>query len=182
LTAPEIGVNNTRPDWRPHHVQQRATPGRGTRTIAMRRSHSLKIVAGSLLFAIAMFVGKGVAGPPVPDHPILGAWTFTIPDSHCSETYEFRADGTLLSISGEARSERVYEITASPNPEGFYTLVDKVIRENGKLDCFGEPTEPGVSAIIFIRFSNSGHSFVACEVESPDNCIGPLQRIRRNEV
>ena len=55
-------------------------------------------------------------------------------------------------------------------------------RENGKPDCFGEPTEPGVSAIIFIRFSASGDRFVACEDESPDNCIGPLQRIRRNEV
>ena len=137
----------------------------------------------TLAFLAGMLIAQNTAAaPPAADHPILGAWTFTIPDSHCSETYEFRADGTLLSISGEARSERVYEISASPDPKGFYTLMDKVIRENGRLDCFGEPTEPGVSAIIFIRFSNSGHSFVACESESSDNCIGPLQRIRRNKV
>ena len=76
----------------------------------------------------------------------------------------------------------MYEIAASPNAKGFYKLVDRIIRENGKLDCFGGPTEPGVSAIIFIRFGPSGNNFVACEAESPDNCIGPLQRIRRNEV
>lgn len=148
----------------------------------MRATHDLKIIAGPILLLMAMLVGEAVAGPPVPDHPILGAWTFTIPNSHCSETYEFRPDGTLLTSSGEARSKRVYEIAASPNPKGFYRLMDRVIRENGKLDCFGEPTEPGVSAIIFIRFSASGNSFVACEAESPDNCIGPLKRIRRNEV
>ena len=137
---------------------------------------------GSVFFVGMLIVQDTLAAPPAADHPILGSWTFTIADGHCSETYEFRADGTLLTSSGEAWSERMYEITASPNPKGFYRLVDKVIRENGKLDCFGEPTEPGVSAIIFIRFSPSGDRFAACEDESPDNCIGPLQRIRRNRV
>jgi hypothetical protein len=148
----------------------------------MRGTHNLKIIARPVLLAMAMLVGEAVAGPPVPDHPILGTWTFTIPDGHCSETYEFRADGSLLTSSGEARSERVYEITAWPKPNGFYRLVDKVIRENGKLGYVGDPTEPSVSAIILIRFSPSGNNFVACETEPPDNCVGPLQRIRRNEA
>jgi hypothetical protein len=137
---------------------------------------------GLAMFAGMLVVQDTLAAPPAANHPILGTWTFTIPDGHCSETYEFRVDGTLITSSGEARSERVYEITPSPNPKGFYRLVDKIIRENGKPDCFGEPTEPGVSAIIFIRFSPSGDRFVACEDESPGNCIGPLQRVRRNRA
>ena len=58
----------------------------------------------------------------------------------------------------------------------------KVIRQSRVLDCFGVPTGPGVSAIICIRFSPSASSFVACEAEPPDNCMGPLQRMCRNEA
>jgi len=50
----------------------------------------------------------------------------------------------------------------------------------GSLFCFGEPTNPDVSAIIPIRFSPSGNRFAAREAEPPGDCIGPLQRIRRN--
>lgn len=157
-----------------HSPAARSSPTRG--------SGRARQFLGWAFFAGVLMVQDTVAAPPATDHPILGIWTFTIPDGHCSETYEFRADGTLITSSGEARSERVYEIAASPNPKGFYGLVDKVIRENGKLDCFGEPTESGSAAGIFIRFSPSGNSFVACEAESPDNCIGPLHRVHRNRV
>jgi len=115
-----------------------------------------------------------------PLRPIPGTWTFTIPDSHCSETHEFRADATLLSSSAKARPERVYGISASPNAKGFYRSVDKVIRQNGRRDCFGESGDPGVSAIIFIRFSPAATSFDACKAKPPHNCIGPLQRMRMN--
>jgi hypothetical protein len=143
-------------------------------------SRVLGLLAAGMLCAAAASVG--MAAGPMPGHPILGTWTFSVPNANCAETYEFRPDGTLLASSGEAQSERTYRITDAPDAQGFYRLVDKVIRENGRLDCFGEPTEPGFSATIFIRFDASGERFVACESESPDVCIGPLRRIRRQEI
>jgi hypothetical protein len=117
-----------------------------------------------------------------PLRPILGTWTFTVPGRHCSETDEFRTNGTMLSSSSKARPERAYEITALPNAQGFYRLIDRVIQKTGRLDSFGEPTAPGVSVIIFIRFSPAATSFEACEAGPPHNCIGPLQRMRMNKA
>jgi hypothetical protein len=173
LTAPEFDVNNAA------HEDSAATGMRHPDTRAMRRRAARLLFAG----ALCVFAASGsMAAGPMPGHPILGAWTFTVPDGGCEETYEFRPDGTLLASSGEARSERTYRITDAPDAQGFYRLVDKVVRENGKLDCFGEPTEPGSSATIFILFDPGGDRFVACESESPDACLGPLLRIRREET
>jgi hypothetical protein len=141
----------------------------------------MKVVTGLLLCSVTAIAGA-LAAPSTADHPILGIWTFILPDSGCSETYEFRADGTLLASSGEERSARIYQITEVPDAQGFYTLVDRVVRENGKLDCFGEPTELGFSATIFIHFDPTGSSFAACETKSADVCIGPFRRVRRIET
>jgi len=132
---------------------------------------------------IACFlVVHSVSAQPAADHPILGTWTFSVAGGACAESYDFRENGILVTSSGKARSERVFEISASPDASGFYTLVDKIVSENGKPDCFGQPTVAGVSALVYIRFSPSQDRFVACETESPDNCIGPLHRIRRNRI
>ena len=141
----------------------------------------VKVVTGLLLCAVTAIAGA-LAAPPAPDHPILGIWTFFLPDSGCSETYEFRSDGILLATSGEERSERVYQITDWPDAQGFYTLVNRVVRENGKPDCFGDPTELGFSATNFIRFDPTGSWFGACPTKSPDVCIGPFLRVRRIET
>ena len=65
---------------------------------------------------------------------------------HCASA-QFPAGEREHTSSGEARSERVFEIMASPNAKGFYKLVDKVIRENGKLDCY--QTGPGLAGPVF---------------------------------
>jgi hypothetical protein len=57
---------------------------------------------------------------PKTNHPIIGTWTFAMPDSDCEETYYVRQDGTTLVTSGQEVAESVYEIDDEPSPKGFY--------------------------------------------------------------
>lgn len=118
------------------------------------------------------------ADGPRPDHPIVGTWTFTLPNSKCAETYRFRSDGTTFVTSGEEVAESEYSITPDPSPSGFYKWVDTVAKVNGKNDCSGASTPVGDKATNFVRFDGSGERLVICQTESLDKCFGPLRRVR----
>ncbi len=122
--------------------------------------------------------------PPAldPAHPILGTWKFVLADGICAETYHFRRDGTTVVTSGAEVSESVFEISAAPSARGFYKLVDRITRHNGKKDCTGETLKVGQQATTFIRIHPSGNLLIFCESESLDACIGPLNRIPDEEM
>jgi len=139
----------------------------------MRIFLSLVMLISSMLLAHIAW-----AAPPAPNHPIIGVWEFTPPDSKCSETYEFKADGTTLVSSGEEIAESVYEISAQPSPIGFYKFDDTITRDNGKKDCAGEITQAGHKVTSFVQIHPSGEMFIMCEAESLDACFGPMKRKR----
>jgi hypothetical protein len=122
--------------------------------------------------------------PPALDssHPILGTWKFVLADGICAETYHFRRDGTTVVTSGAEVSESVFEISAAPSARGYYKLVDRITRHNGKKDCTGETLKVGQQATTFIRIHPSGNLLIFCESESLDACIGPLNRIPDEEM
>jgi hypothetical protein len=123
------------------------------------------------------------APPPLdPAHPILGTWKYTLADGICAETYHFRKDGTTVVTSGAEVSESVYEISATPSARGFYKLMDRITRDNGKKDCTGEIMKVGREATTYVRFHPSGDMIIFCESESLGNCIGPLNRIPDEEM
>jgi len=74
--------------------------------------------------------------------PIVGIWVLKLPNA-CTETYNYRSDGVLSVSSGEELAESSYTLDPTPGPKGFYRLVDKVLRTNGKPDCSGELTPIG---------------------------------------
>lgn len=134
------------------------------------------------VLSMAFLGAHAAAAPPVPTHPILGIWKLTLPDGSCSEIYRFRGDGTTLVTSAEEVSESVYSIPAEPSVKGFYRLDDKVVKDNGKLDCSGGITKIGSKGTYFVHFHPSGSLFVMCQAESLDACIGPFRRMQGQET
>lgn len=116
------------------------------------------------------------------DHPILGIWRLEVPDTNCSETYRFRADGTTLVTSAAEISESVYTIPNEPDAEGFYRLTDRITKDNGKPDCSGNVMKPGANVTHFVRFHPSGKLFLLCAEASIEACIGPFTRVRGEEI
>jgi len=138
--------------------------------------HALLAIA----VAAAVCTGLAAADPPRPpktNHPIIGAWTFAVPDTDCEETYYMRQDGTTLVTSGEEVAESVYEIADEPSAKGFYKNVDRIVKDNGKKDCAGEITKVGTQVTNYIRFHPSGNMMIICQDESLEACFGPLFRL-----
>ncbi|WP_229423350.1 hypothetical protein [Massilia frigida] len=131
----------------------------------------------ALALSLAVLAPATHGAPLAASHPILGIWKLTLPDGSCSETYRFRGDGTTLVISAAEVSESTFDIPAKPSAAGFYKLVDKNVKVNGKPDCSGKVMKTGATGTNFIRFHPSGFLFVMCAAESFDACIGPFRRV-----
>ena len=130
-----------------------------------------------LVLSVILGLPCALAAPPAANHPILGIWRLTLPDSNCSEVYRFRGDGTTLVTSAGEVSESEFEIPAQPSEKGFYRLEDRIVKDNGKQDCSGEIMKVGNRATNYIRFHPSGILFLMCAAESMDTCIGPFHRV-----
>jgi hypothetical protein len=138
----------------------------------------MRVFLGSV-FAFATLLASGEPpAAPRPDHPLLGSWMFDFPDRDCSETYRFFPDGTTLDTSGDEVSESAYEISPKPVENGFYKLVSKITKDNGKKDCLGEITKVGETSTNYVIFRRGGESFVMCRTPSLDSCFGPLVRMQ----
>lgn len=132
-----------------------------------------------LFFVLILLLGQALpalAAAP-QHHPILGVWRLELPDGSCTETYRFRADGTTLVTSADEVSESEFDIPAAPSAKGFYRLVDRVVKDNGKQDCEGAITQVGTTATNFIRFHPTGTLFLMCANESLERCVGPFKRV-----
>jgi hypothetical protein len=149
----------------------------------LRRRIVPGLFATTLLAAAAMAAAQTVKPHPIAkDHPVVGRWTYTVPDGSCTETYQFRTDGTTVVTSGEEIAETVFDIAATPGRGGFYKWTDKLVKDNGKKDCAGEVTPVGKVVTNYILFSPAGDQFIICAQESLDACFGPLQRARGTSI
>jgi hypothetical protein len=136
-----------------------------------------KRLAALLFTALPALAWAAAAPSPRGTHPIVGTWTFTVPNTQCSEIYRYRADGTSAVTSGQERAESRYQLSPQPTPLGYYKFVDTVTRDNGGKDCTGHVTPVGDRATLYLRFDPSGRMFLMCQAESLDRCFGPLRRI-----
>jgi hypothetical protein len=133
----------------------------------------------SLLIALLFLPIVSHAAPDAPrsGHPLLGIWELRLPNSSCTETYRFRADGTSLVTSRLEVSESEFHVPAEPDAKGFYVLDDRVVKNNGKQDCSGETVKVGGAVRNYLRFHPSGDMFLMCFQETMGSCIGPFRRV-----
>jgi hypothetical protein len=132
------------------------------------------LVCAGIIAALSAAVAH--AAPPAKNHPLLGTWTYTMPDGKCSETYLFRPDGTLLITSGEQVAESKFEVSPAPTNKGFYKLHNTITKDNGKKDCSGETMSVGQQATVYLHLEQADDMMGVCEAESLSGCFGPLLR------
>ena len=153
-----------------------------TKTSAFTRSTAdcltqALLLATTLCAFSAQAADQAVASTTL--HPIVSTWSWTLFGGKCRETFQYRADNTMLSTSAGAATQWTYNITASPDAMGFYKLVEKPVKTDGKKDCSGDVVDVAGSEVIkFIQMSPTRDRFIACKDESLDACFGPLGRIR----
>lgn len=138
-------------------------------------------VAFAAPLAIALHASPVRAESPAAGHPILGTWSFTLPNG-CEETYRFRSDGTTIVTSGDEVAESTYRISAKPDADGYYEWYDTVTKDNGKEDCQGEVTEVGQKVTNYVLFHQSRDWFIVCRSPALDACFGPLKRVHAQEA
>lgn len=112
--------------------------------------------------------------PLPPDHPLIGTWKFTLPNSGCVEIYDIRADGTMHVKSADQELDSEFDFSAAISGNGFYKWVDKVTRDNGKPDCNGARGAAGQVTTSYVRFHRTGRRFILCRKEDLDTCFGPF--------
>ncbi|MDE2422322.1 MAG: hypothetical protein KGO49_14225 [Gammaproteobacteria bacterium] len=110
------------------------------------------------------------------DHPLLGVWKWVTPNSDCSETYEFKSNSRMVFSSGAEEGISEIEVTLKPSVNNFYRFTNKVIADNGKKDCRGEPGKAGVTSVIYVYFLPTNNQMKMCYKETSDSCFGPLTR------
>lgn len=142
-------------------------------------------VASRLLLTTALYVGAGQsiaadpASPPTAGvHPITGKWIWKLHSNACTETLQFRGDGSRAGSSGDEVTEAQYQITAKPSLLGFYRLTDTVTVANGQRDCSGDLHAVGEdSTTRYVQFSPKHDLLIVCKTESLQACYGPMRRM-----
>lgn len=139
---------------------------------------SVALAGACILIAATAYAQTLKPRPIAKDHPIVGGWTYTVPDGSCTETYHFLSNGTSVVTSGDEIAESVFDIAAKPDANGFYKWSDQLVKDNGKQDCAGEVTEVGKVVTNYILFSADGERLIICAQQSRDACFGPLERVQ----
>jgi hypothetical protein len=136
----------------------------------------------AIVLAISLVALSIGAEPLRADHPLIGTWKITLPNSSCYETYVVRRDGTSFVTSAEQIAESEFSLSDKPSDKDFYKWVDKITKDNGKKDCSGEIMQLGHTATNYIRLHPNGNMFLMCEKEDMDTCIGPFLRQKESNV
>ena len=144
------------------------------------RSHMIQTIAAIIgaLALSSLALGQAVTRTPLPpSHPLLGTWRLDVPNTGCHEIYRIKPDGTTYVTSGAEIAESEFQIDVKPSAKGFYKWVDKLVKDNGKPDCFGSVSETGHVATNFLILLPDGKGMLICEKEDINTCVGPLVRV-----
>ena len=134
-----------------------------------------------LTFALALlwFMASPATGnaQTIGTHPVVGTWNWTGFNGQCKETLQYRADGVLLSTSGDAVTTWRYSPDAALSPQGFFRLLETLTQHNSQKDCYGDVVDQeGMEAIRFIQLNPAKDRLIVCKTASLAECYGPLKR------
>jgi hypothetical protein len=145
--------------------------------------HQISMTKAWVLSALcAVSVAQAAPAPSEeasdPKSKIIGTWQWTLPGTQCTETYDYRPDGTLKVVSGEEKSDNTYTVTAADGSAGFVKVDATIVKDYGGEDCT-ESTEnnTGGSHVVYVLFDPSGNQQVMCQSQALNTCVGPLERV-----
>lgn len=137
-----------------------------------------KLYLAMCLSALASTLYAQGNAPAKPVHPLIGTWSWAVFSGSCTETLQYRPDGTMLATSGKEVAEKTYDIARTPDTAGFYQLVETVVRQNDRRDCSDALLGgPGEQSTRFIQFSPLADKMLVCQGASLKACFGPLTKV-----
>jgi hypothetical protein len=133
----------------------------------------------AFLFAVALLLSTAARAEESGPTGIVGKWTWTRTENTCTEVYDYRADGTVHVVSGDEVTDNTYAIDATPDGNGFFKMVLKVVKDHGGKDCAdSEEDSTGQEQAVFVLFHTSKPLHVVCRDPDLDTCYGPLRRVQ----
>ena len=110
-------------------------------------------------------------------HPLIGTWRWVRKENRCTETYEFRTDGTAYVVSGAERSDNRFTVSKQPDAKGFYKLDMTITKDHGGKDCADADTDDtGHESTTYLLFEPTKEMYLSCAEPSLGACFGPLKR------
>lgn len=110
---------------------------------------------------------------------IVGKWTWTRTENACTEVYDYRADGTVRVVSGDEATDNTYSIDATPDQNGFFRMMLKVVKDYGGKDCAdSEEDSTGQEQQVYVLFHTAKPLHVVCRDPDLETCYGPLRRVQ----
>jgi len=141
---------------------------------AGRIMHPMK----AALLGIALLPAAAFAQQATDNAPLNGTWSWTQPDSDCTEIYDFRPDGNAYVISGAERTEARYTLSPKPGPQGRQRLVITATKYHAGKDCAGRSEDAtGKPATSYVLFLPGRRQLIMCNDETSDACFGPLFKV-----
>ena len=162
-------MTNTYPDHRIMKPLKRLKP---------LKQFPTALSAAAFLLIAALYLPASQAQTAPIGNPIIGTWSWTLFNGSCNETLQYRADGVLLSTSGDAVTEWRYAASSAADAQGFYKMLEISTRHNAKKDCSGDVVdEVGLDATKYIQLNPAKDLLIICKTPSLQACYGPLKRL-----
>jgi hypothetical protein len=111
-------------------------------------------------------------------HQVVGKWQTTRSADGCTETHDYRSDGTLVVISGARETTSTYTISDRQNAQGYYELKVQPLKYNDAPRCPGSPLSSDAAPhAAYLIFHRTQPLHLICETPGLDKCLGPLRRV-----
>jgi hypothetical protein len=132
----------------------------------------------ALILAMAAAMAVAAHAEENDANRIVGKWTWTRAENACTEVYDYGPDGTLRVQSGAERTDNTYSMAASPDENGFFRTVLKIVKDHGGKDCAdAEEDNSGQEQTVYILFHSTRDLHAVCRDPNLDACYGPLHRV-----
>jgi len=148
--------------------------------ISMVHQTTTEFAVRTMNRAIFILCVIGCAEAAAQGSPLVGKWTWTRSDNNCTETYDYRADGSFSALSGQEVASGTYEISPKPDGNGFFTLTVRTLKTNGAKDCSDSGPQPGQydqPQTVYVIFHRAEPVHIVCMQRSLEACFGPLRRM-----
>jgi hypothetical protein len=133
----------------------------------------------AILFTVAFVLAATAHAEGGEASEIVGKWTWTRADNACTEVYDYRPDGTLQVQSGAEKTDNTYSIASTPDENGFFRMVLKIVKDYGGKDCAdSEEDSTGQEQAVYVLFHSSRELHAVCRDPSLEVCYGPLHRMK----
>lgn len=105
---------------------------------------------------------------------LIGTWTLNMPKPACTLTRTFRADGSIVVVNGEKRTEGTFVFRPGKGA-GAPTVVYTVSKDAGGRDCDGSSADTtGKRYLFYVEIDRIG--LRTCFDSARTSCLGPYLR------